>query len=91
MPIPKTVWTEIWNRAEREPLGLYLRFTEGDNAGWHLHQARPPTMRNYSVARCSDPQVILLVGPATNLDTDNTVIALRQITSDLAPDEEPLP
>lgn len=91
MPIPKTVWTEIWNRAEREPLGLYLRFTEAHVAQGHLRQARPPTMSNYSVARCTDPQILLLVSPSVNLDTDNTIIALRQITSDLAPDEEPLP
>jgi hypothetical protein len=91
MPIPKTVWTEIWNRAEREPLGLYLKFTEAEAATWHLRQAKPSTMSNYSISRCTDPQILLLVAPSVNLDTEHTVHALRQITSDITIDEDPLP
>lgn len=94
MPIPTSLWPAIWSRAAREPLGLYLQFRNGNRARNLLQQHRPPDMRDYTIARCSDPTIILLCGPAVNPSRDHAEFAFGQVMSDLTPDlpdEEPLP
>ena len=83
MPIPKTIWTELWNRvATREEIGVLIRVNhaEWNDVKQFLYRHRP---EGCSVARTGDPQVYFLLRPGVDLDAEHTNNALAMIRGDI--------
>lgn len=78
----KTIWSELWARALREPMGLYLRFANGHTARAQLQNNRPPEAHGYTVARTEDPSILLICGPTVNPKSHQTD-GLRKILADI--------
>jgi hypothetical protein len=78
----KTLWTELWRRAQQEKYGLRIRFSDGDNGRLQLHYNRPPNTSDYTICRTSDPQVIIITPPGTDLKAEEDAQALAMIRVD---------
>ena len=84
MPMSPTIWTEIWRRVrEREELGLFLRFSNNDQARSVLYRHRPPEMCEYTIARVQNPDAILIVAPSVDLDAELNHTSLSLVVSDI--------
>lgn len=83
----KTIWSELWARAQREPLGLLCRFSDNSTARWNLHVHRPRHLEGYTVSLIRDPDVIIITGPNANPPQDHRIHALREVMSDLTIDD----
>lgn len=83
MPINQTLWDELWNRAEREEIGVFVKFANGDAAMNRLRSHRPAGFDDYTIARTPDRNIIFLVRPGVTINDEAEANVARQIFSDL--------
>ena len=87
------IWTEAWNRASREELGIHLTVHQPQLCIAALHRSRPAEFREYTIARCSDPNIILIIKPHVTFDHPDVLrelgLAVEQPTAPVADDETP--
>jgi hypothetical protein len=96
MAMNQQIWTEAWNRASREELGVHLTVHQPQLCIAALYRSRPAEFREYTIARCSDPNVIMIIKPHVTLDHPDVLrelgLAADQPTTppadDLTPDLE---
>lgn len=57
------LWTELWNRAEREEIGIAVQLADvsHNKAVNLLHIARPPHMRNWTACATPDPLTFFII------------------------------
>lgn len=94
MPLPKTVWTELWNRAiNREPYGVLIRTDNPEAVKYALAQARPRDIPGYSICSTTDPTILIIAGPRVEVQRPVNERAMRMVQNDILPDDnsEPLP
>ena len=58
----------IWTRVREEEIGLHMRVESPDRCISQLTEARPPDMRNYTIARTPDPNILYITCPTVTLD-----------------------
>lgn len=85
----KTIWTELWNRAQREPIGVFLRFTNVRSAQNNLYRSKPPECAEYTIALTSEHDALFLLRPGVTLNDASDAHAFSEIFNDL--NQEPLP
>lgn len=79
----KTIWSELWRRAEREEIGVLIRFTNGNEAKFNLQRERPLGFSDYAICRTPDPNTLMIIRPGVNLNEASDNHALREILGDL--------